>query len=41
MTQDEINEMAEESGLIVNSRYLMPHDNFLREVEAFANLVAA
>ena len=41
MTQDEIIEMAEESGLIVNSRYLMPHDHFLREVEAFANLVAA
>ena len=41
MTQDEIIEMAKEAGLIVNSPYLMPHDNVLRGIEAFAKLVAA
>jgi hypothetical protein len=41
MTQDEIIDMAKQAGLIVNSPYLMPHDNVLRGIEAFAKLVAA
>jgi len=41
MTQDEIIEMAKEAGLIANSPYLMPHDNVMQGIEAFAKLVAA
>ncbi len=40
MTQDEVLKMARQAGLIVNSPYLMPHDNVLRGIEAFAKLVA-
>jgi hypothetical protein len=34
-------EMAREAGLIVNSPYLMPHDNVLQGIKAFEALVRA
>jgi hypothetical protein len=33
--------MAREAGLIVNSPYLMPHDNVLQGIKAFEALVRA
>ena len=34
-------DMAREAGLIVNSPYLMPHDNVLQGIKAFEALVRA